>query len=131
MKNKTLTKRAKRFFEICLDKNGELDAKKVITVAEVIKQSDTSGKLKLLQAFKAYIVRAHAKQTLIIETPIDLDQTIIDQVVGAMTGLIGRPLSPAVIQKPELISGVRVIWYDTIYDYSLQGKFEQMRGKVG
>lgn len=128
---KYITKRAKTLYKLGIGDNGALDVKKITLIGEAIRQSQVQDKIKILQVFARYVSRALARRTLTIESASNLDRVMVDQIVKTMSKKVGWLLEPKIVLKPELVSGVKVILYDTIYDYSLKGRFEQIKEKVG
>jgi F-type H+-transporting ATPase subunit b len=58
----------------------------------------------------------------VLETAQDLDGPTLGQVVGAVGTVLGRPVTPAVQVRPELLGGVRLRLGGQVWDASLAGQ---------
>lgn len=96
------------------DANGKLDEKKALQIADKLKRLN-------LKFFIKELKKEEERRSVIIETPTVLKDQILKSLKDVFPG------KKVILRKnPELISGVRVINNDLIYDLNLQNNFDKI-----
>ncbi len=90
--------------------NGRLDA-----VPEIASQ------------FKSLVSNEMGRYDAVIESAFPIDDDALRQVVEALEARFGRKLQARVVDRPDLIGGIRVSVGDEVLDTSVKARLEQMK----
>lgn len=116
--------------ESCFNKNGAFDKENAYKALAFIKQmANLNQKSSLLQEFKKGIERKKKMHLLEIETPVDIDDAQVKNVVS----LLSSNHTIAEVEKkvnPGLIGGVRIKIGDLVFDGSILNTIEGVNKKA-
>ncbi len=129
-RNKTIIKEAKRYAILSLDTEGFVDEKKVVAMVSIIQKNSQLHNVQLLKAYRDELEKIIAKYTAHLKSAVVLSDNEIEKITAALTKVLGHKVVAEVDVDPELISGLQVRLYDTIYENSIKGKFNQIKERV-
>ena len=108
--------------------DGQVSDARVMKLVSLVKEQYPSQAAQLLKAYKKELENYLRTHTAIIETTSPLTDSQRTHIDKEIKKRIDGYVDIQVVDNPHLIGGIKVTINDTMYDYSVRGKFEQMKG---
>lgn len=116
---------AKRLVELSRE-DGKVTRENVAKVLEALKASPPRHLLPILKSYLRYVRVAVAQQTASVDTPVELPDSLPQNLEATFSKIYGRPVESAVSIDPSLIAGLRVRVGDDVYDASVAGRLRRL-----
>jgi F0F1-type ATP synthase delta subunit len=123
--NLKLVKKAKIFLKDSMSQ-GRLDQEQAREQLNNIRTQPRGQRLKLLRLYRALIEKRLRQETVLVQTSTELDSGAREELERKIQSRFGG----ARIEYESvasLIGGVRVIFRDTSFDYSIKGRLEEIK----
>ncbi|MDP2671488.1 MAG: F0F1 ATP synthase subunit delta [bacterium] len=125
MKTKIL-KLAKKSLQASFAK-GRLEPALVSEQIKVIKKEYPSETLNLLRAYRKLLRAKLAKQTVLVESSLPLNQDLVADIEAEIKKKFGADKTVTFRTNETTLGGLRLKLGDDILDYSLAGKLNELK----
>lgn len=116
---------ARQLFKMSLV-NGVVDAAQVGGVLAYVEKHQPANALKVLQAYRQYIVRELAKSNAVVEHAGSISEGVLRSIEGALTQKYKRQVTASAVHNAGLIAGLRLRIGDDVYESSIASQLEQL-----
>lgn len=110
-------------------KNSKLDEVIVMSLVKKFKSMHLTASIYTLSKYVKGLKRLLAQQTMVIESVIPLSPTQISKVKGKLTKLFTINKTEVTI-NPDILGGLRIKVGDTVLDYSVRSKLNQIKEAI-
>lgn len=129
MKNKKqLNNLIEKAVKSCIQ-DSKISEQKVLNIVKVLKQLPVSSAVTTITMFYKKIAREIAKTTMEVYSTSTLSQEDQQQILKKFKKSL-PVMSVKNIIDPNLLAGIKIRIFDTIYDYSLNNKVMQIGERI-
>lgn len=120
---------AKRVFEASLE-NGQLNDHKLLSLVTKIKKIRARRTSSLLQALLKEVLNYYKKQTLTVESALDLHPKYLEEIKNIFQKRAGKNLNLEFRRNEALLAGTKITLGDTVWDYSANHTLESFKEAI-
>lgn len=117
---------AKQILETSL-KDGNLDEGKLMSLVQNLKKLKLRNTKVIFLALVKELTDFYKKQTIVVESTQSLPDDQLNEIKKYFEIKLGKTLNLQFKQNNSLISGVKVILGDNVWDYSVNSKLENFK----
>ena len=109
---------------------GELDNKKVSTIAREVAETKPRNALGILKEYQRLVRLEIEKHHAVIESAVELDAQMRKQLLASLKAKYGKGLSSEFKVSPELLGGLRIKVGSDVVDGSVRERLNRLESEL-